>query len=119
MKAYKNKRISFLYRVFMVFSITWLTIGSSFIYLGQQPVKKAAEVIEMQEIPGDTNGNTCPFDDTEDSSEPISTLVEFLQEETRSLVHNDSPLQHNKYHRHGEFIFFHVKSFSPPPDQLS
>jgi len=60
----------------------------------------------------------CPFDTSEDTPETCNCFpeIEFLQEQFEPISAYESLLKHGKSRYNGEFIFFHVECFTPPPD---
>ena len=104
----------------MLLTLLWLSVGISFVYLEQQE-HLAETACTIPDVPVDPDENTCPFDDTEEGSESYSNHfpAEYLQEDYQGITHSNIPVKHHKNRGNDAFIFFHVESFSPPPDILS
>ncbi len=113
--------MSFLSGLFMLLALLWLTVGSSFVYLGQQQDKKVSHIETTGDIPADTDENDGPFDDDDETPETCSSTwaAEYLGVEQEDIVQSAIPLHNHKSHYKTAFIFFHGESFSPPPDPLS
>ncbi len=104
----------------MLLTLLWLSVGISFVYLEQQE-KVAENTCTIPDAPVDPDENTCPFDDTEEGSESCSNNfpAEYLQEDYQAISNSNIPIEHHKNRSNDSFFFFHVESFSPPPDILS
>ncbi len=99
-----------------------MAIGGNFLrYLEQQQKKVADITCATPDAPEVPDENTCPFDDTEEGSESCSSSfpAEYLQEDYQGITKSNIPIKHHKNRCNDAFVFFHVESFSPPPDPLS
>lgn len=102
----------------MLLTLTWLTIGTSFVSI-EQADKKVKTGKCILEHPQDHSEDTdCPFNSSEDTPEKCYSFieVEFLQEQYEPISADECFLKHGKSRYSGEFIFFHVECFTPPPD---
>jgi hypothetical protein len=109
--TYQSKMLT---TIIMLIALTWLTIGTSFIYLNQ-----SNEVTKINAANKDPEQNSCPFDTEESENRCLTFADEFLTEDVDDVVCIDKPLKHYKSHYGDAFVLFHGESFSPPPEVVS
>jgi hypothetical protein len=121
MKANNYGPVSIFTGIFMLLALLWLTVGSSFVYIDQLQHKKVSATKSSQDTPQSPDENTCPFDDDDETPETCNNTwaAEYLRADQEDLVYSAIQLHDHKSHYKTAFIFFHLESFSPPPDPLS
>lgn len=102
----------------MLLTLIWLTIGTSFVSLEQADNKFKAGNCVLEHPQDHSEDTDCPFDTSEETPETCNNFaeVEYLKEQYEPISADACFLKHGKSRYSGEFIFFHVECFSPPPD---